>query len=173
MRLETLKQAVSDKFKIDLDNSSRKRKYVYAKKVFCKLARETGATFKEIAEEINTKHCNVLFHVNSIDVIGYEHKDKHDELIDELNLDLSIPFFDIEKAKIKKEIKQTTDNETYNRIKSVTDVISEWDIETLQEFKQTRLDPFNASLKTRVIPKTIKEVKGALVNSRYKNPVLC
>ena len=51
MRLETLKQAVSDKFKIDLDNSSRKRKYVYAKKVFCKLARETGATFKEIAEE--------------------------------------------------------------------------------------------------------------------------
>ena len=173
MRLETLKQAVSDKFKIDLDNSSRKRKYVYPKKVFCKLARETGATFKEIAEEINTKHCNVLFHVNSIDVIGYEHKDKHDELIDELNLDLSIPFFDIEKAKIKKEIKQTTDNETYNRIKSVTDVISEWDTETLQEFKQTRLDPFNASLKTRVKPKTIKEVKGALVNSKYKNPVLC
>ena len=63
MRLETLKQAVSDKFKIDLDNSSRKRKYVYAKKVFCKLARETGATFKEIAEEIKMSESSVTHHI--------------------------------------------------------------------------------------------------------------
>jgi len=96
MRLNILKQAVSDKFKVNLDESSRKRKYVYAKKVFCKLARDTGATFKTIGNEINTKHCNVLFHVNSVDVIGYEDKDKHDELIDELGLDFSKPFFDIE-----------------------------------------------------------------------------
>ena len=173
MRLEILKQAVSDKFKIDLDNSSRKRKYVFAKKVYCKLARDTGATFKAIGDEINTKHCNVMFHVNTIDTIGYKDKDKHDELIDELGLDFSQPFGDIEKVKIKKEIQQTADSETYNRIKSVTDIISEWDIETLQEFKQTRLDPFNASLKHRVMPKTIKEVKGALLNNRVKNPVLC
>ncbi|MDB4158024.1 hypothetical protein N9609_00885 [bacterium] len=173
MRLNILKQAVSDKFKVNLDENSRKRKYVYAKKVFCKLARDTGATFKTIGNEINTKHCNVLFHVNSVDVIGYEDKDKHDELIDELGLDFSKPFFDIEKAKIKKEIIRTTDSETLKRIKSITDIISEWDIETLQEFKQTRLEPFNASLKHRVMPKTIKEVKGALLNNRVKNPVLC
>lgn len=173
MRLNILKKAVSEKFKIDLDNSSRKRKYVFAKKVFCKLARDTGATFKAIGNEINTKHCNVLFHVNTIDTIGYEDKDKHDELIDELGLGLSQPFFDIEKAKIKKEITRTTDSETLNRIKSVTDIISEWDIQTLQEFKQTRLDPFNVSLKHRVKPKVIKEVKGALLTTRVKNPVLC
>jgi hypothetical protein len=173
MRLEILKQAVSEKFKIDLDNSSRKRKYVFAKKVYCKLARDTGATFKAIGDEINTKHCNVIFHVNTIDTIGYKDKDKHDELIDELGLDFSQPFFDIEKAKIKKEIQRTTDSDTLKRIKSVTDIISEWDIETLREFKQTRLDPFNTSLKTRVMPKTIKEVKGALLNNRVKNPVLC
>ena len=173
MRLDTLKKAVSEKFEVDIAIKSRKRKYVYARKVFCKLARETGATFKAIGKEIDNKHDLVLFHCNTIDVIEYKDKDKHDELIDELGLVLCKPFGNIEKAKIKKEIQQTTNNETLKRIKIVTDVISEWDIETLQEFKQTRLDPFNASLKTRIIPKTIKEVKGALLNSRVKNPVLC
>ena len=129
--------------------------------------------FKAIGKEIDNKHDLVLFHCNTIDVIEYKDKDKHDELIDELGLVLCKPFGNIEKAKIKKEIQKTTNNETLKRIKSVTDVISEWDIETLQEFKQTRLDPFNASLKTRIKPKTIKEVKGALLNNRVKNPVLC
>ena len=173
MRLDTLKKAVSEKFEVDIAIKSRKRKYVYARKVFCKLARETGATFKAIGKEIDNKHDLVLFHCNTIDVIEYKDKDKHDELIDELGLVLCKPFGNIEKAKIKKEIQKTTNNETLKRIKSVTDVISEWDIETLQEFKQTRLDPFNASLKTRIKPKTIKEVKGALLNNRVKNPVLC
>ena len=173
MRLDTLKKAVSEKFEVDIAIKSRKRKYVYARKVFCKLARETGATFKAIGKEIDSKHDLVLFHCNTIDVIEYKDKDKHDELIDELDLVLCKPFGNIEKAKIKKRIQLTTNNETLKRIKSVTDIISEWDIETLQEFKQTRLDPFNASLKTRVKPKTIKEVKGALLNNRVKNPVLC
>ena len=87
----------------------------YAKKVFCKLARDTGATFKAIGDEINTKHCNVLFHVNTIDTIGYEDKDKHDELIDELGLRFIKPFFDIEQDKIKKEITRKTDSETLKR----------------------------------------------------------
>jgi hypothetical protein len=173
MRLEILKQAVSKKFKLDISIKSRKRKYVYARKVFCKLARDTGATYKTIGQQINTNHDLVLFHCKSIDVIEYKDKDKHDELIDELDLVFSKPFRNIENAKIKKEIQRTTNSETLNRIKSVTDIISEWDIQTLVEFKQTRLDPFNASLKHRVKPKFIEEVKGALLNNRVKNPVLC
>jgi len=173
MRLDKLKKAVDKKFSLDIATRSRKRKYVYARKVFCKLARETGATFKAIGNEINTNHDLVLFHCNTIDVIEYQYKDKHDELIDELNLVFSKPFANIEKAKIKKQIAQTNTNETLKRIKCITDVISEWDIETVQEFKQTRLDPFNASLKHRVKPKQILKVKGATLNNKVKNPVLC
>ena len=179
MRLDKLKKAVDKKFGLDIATRSRKRKYVYARKVFCKLARETGATFQAIGDEINTKHDLVLFHCNTIDVIEYQYKDKHDELINELKLVFSKPFAitnrinDIEKAKIKKQIAQTNTNETLKRIKCITDVISEWDIETVQEFKQTRLDPFNASLKHRVKPKQILEVKGAKINNKVKNPVLC
>ena len=173
MRLDKLKKAVDKKFGLDIATRSRKRKYVYARKVFCKLARETGATFKAIGNEINTNHDLVLFHCNTIDVIEYQYKDKHDELIDELNLVFSKPFANIEKEKIKKQIAQTNTSETLKRIKCITDIISEWDIETVQEFKQTRLDPFNASLKHRVKPKQILEVKGAKINKKVKNPVLC
>jgi hypothetical protein len=173
MRLDKLKKAVDKKFGLDIATRSRKRKYVYARKVFCKLARETGATFKAIGNEINTNHDLVLFHCNTIDVIEYQYKDKHDELIDELDLIFSKPFANIEKAKIKKQIAQTNTSETLKRIKCITDVISEWDIETVQEFKQTRLDPFNALIKTRVKRKQILKVKGAALNNKVKNPVLC
>jgi hypothetical protein len=173
MRLDKLKLAVDKKFGLDIATRSRKRKYVYARKVFCKLARETGATFKAIGNEINTNHDLVLFHCNTIDVIEYQYKDKHDELIDELDLIFSKPFANIEKAKIKKQIAQTNTSETLKRIKCITDIISEWDIETVQEFKQTRLDPFNALIKTRIKPKQILEVKGAKISNKVKNPVLC
>ena len=72
------------------------------------------------------------------------------------------------KSKKKAETKNTI-----KEIQDVIDILSGWDIETVAEFKQTRLDPFNTSLKHRVKPKTIKEVKGAILNNRVKNPVLC
>ena len=175
MRLDKLKKAVDKKFGLDIATRSRKRKYVYARKVFCKLARETGATFQAIGNEINTKHDLVLFHCNTIDVIEYQYKDKHDELIDELKLVFSKPFTKKEKPKPKpkKQIAKTNISKTLKRIKCITDIISEWDIETVQEFKQTRLDPFNALIKTRVKRKTIPEIKGATLNKKVKNPVLC
>jgi len=170
MKLETIKQAVDKKFNLDISLNTRQRNYTYAKKVFSKLAYESGATFKEVGNVIKKSHCNILHHVNSIDVITLEDKRKHDEIIKELGLVLSKPFFNSEQDKIKKEIKT---NKTIKEIQDVIDILTGWDIETVEEFKQTRLDPFNASLKHRVKPKTIKEVKGALLNNRVKNPVLC
>jgi len=73
----------------------------------------------------------------------------------------------------EKEIKKAETTQTIKEIQDVVDVLSGWDIETVEEFKETRLDPFNKSLKHRVKPKTIEEVKGALLNNRVKNPLLC
>jgi hypothetical protein len=173
MKLEILKQAVDKKFNLDISTNSRQRNFTDAKKVFSKLGYESGATFRAVGEAIGRSHCNVLHHVNSIDTISVEYKKKHDEIIKELDLVFSKPFFNPEQKKIKKEIKNKQTNKTIKEIQDITDILSGWDIETVTEFKQTRLDPFNASLKTRVKPKTIKEVKGALLNNRVKNPVLC
>jgi hypothetical protein len=174
MKLETIKEAVNKKFGLDIALDTRQRNYAYAKKVFSKLAYESGATFKEVGNVIKKSHCNILHHVNSIDVITLEDKRKHDEIIRELGLVLSKPFFYSDQDIIKKEIKRRkTTNKTIKEIQDVIDILTGWDIETVTEFKQTRLDPFNALIKTRVMPKTIKEVKGALLNNRVKNPVLC
>ena len=173
MKLETIKEAVNKKFNLDISTDSRQRNFTDAKKVFSKLGYESGATFRAVGEVINRSHCNVLHHVNSVNTISVEYKKKHDEIIKELDLVFSKPFFNLEQEKIKKEIKNKQTNKTIKEIQDITDILSGWDIETVTEFKQTRLDPFNASLKHRVKPKTIKEVKGALLNNRVKNPVLC
>jgi len=173
MKLETIKEAVDKKFNLDISTDSRQRNFTDAKKVFSKLGYESGATFRAVGEAINRSHCNVLHHVNSVNTISVEYKKKHDEIIKELDLVFSKPFFNLEQEKIKKEIKNKQTNKTIKEIQDITDILSGWDIETVTEFKQTRLDPFNASLKHRVKPKTIKEVKGALLNNRVKNPVLC
>jgi len=173
MELEELKQAVNKKFKLDIETKTRQRNFTDAKKVFSKLAYESGATFDAIGKQINNSHCNILHHVNSANSISELYKRQHDELAKELDLTFVKHFFDPNQEEIKKEIQKTTNNKTLERIKGITDIISVWDTETIQEFKKTRLDPFNALLKTRVKPKTIKEVKGAKLNNRVKNPVLC
>lgn len=173
MKLETIKEAVNKKFNLDVAKDIRQRNFTDAKKVFSKLAYESGATFREVGEQINRGHCNILHHVNSVDTISLEYKKKHDELIQELDLVFSKPFFNPEKEKIKKEVKKKTTNKTIKEIQDVIDILTGWDIETVTEFKQTRLDPFNALIKTRVKRKTIPEIKGATLNKKVKNPVLC
>jgi polysaccharide pyruvyl transferase WcaK-like protein len=173
MKLETIKEAVNKKFNLDVAKNVRQRNFTDAKKVFSKLAYESGATFREVGEQINRGHCNILHHVNSVDTISVEYKKKHDEIIQELDLIFSKPFFNPEKEKIKKEVKKKTTNKTIKEIQEVIDILTGWDIETVEEFKQTRLHPFNALIKTRVKRKTIPEIKGATLNNKVKNPVLC
>ena len=173
MKLETIKEAVNKKFNLDVAKNVRQRNFTDAKKVFSKLAYESGATFREVGEQINRGHCNILHHVNSVDTLSVEYKKKHDELIQELDLVFSKPFFNPEKEKIKKEVKKKTTNKTIKEIQDVIDILTGWDIETVEEFKQTRLHPFNALIKTRVKRKTIPEIKGATLNNKVKNPVLC
>jgi len=173
MKLETIKEAVNKKFNLDVAKNVRQRNFTDAKKVFSKLAYESGATFREVGEQINRGHCNILHHVNSVDTISLEYKKKHDEIIQELDLIFSKPFFNPEQEKIKKEVKKKTTNKTIKEIQDVIDILTGWDIETVTEFKQTRLNPFNALIKTRVKRKTIPEIKGATLNNKVKNPVLC
>ena len=104
MKLETIKEAVNKKFNLDVAKNVRQRNFTDAKKVFSKLAYESGATFREVGEQINRGHCNILHHVNSVDTISVEYKKKHDELIKELDLIFSKPFFNPEQEKIKKTL---------------------------------------------------------------------
>ena len=172
MELHIIKQAVNNKFNLDITSDTRQRNYTYARKVFSKLAYESGSTFREVGEVIKKSHCNILHHVNSVNVISIDDKKKHDEIIKDLELVFSKPFFNSEQEEIKKEIKKAETKNTIKEIQDVIDILSGWDIETVAEFKQTRLDPFNTSLKHRVKPKTIKEVKGAILNRRLDNPLL-
>mgnify|MGYP005993807127 CR=1 FL=1 len=49
---------------VEIKNKSRKRDIVYAKKIYCNLAREKGYTFKAIGEFIGLNHATVVWHNN-------------------------------------------------------------------------------------------------------------
>ena len=85
MELEKLKQAVNKKFKLDIETKTRQRNFTDAKKVFSKLAYESGSTFDAIGKQINNSHCNILHHVNSVNSISEDYKRKHDEIAQELH----------------------------------------------------------------------------------------
>ena len=110
MELEKLKQAVNEKFKLDIETKTRQRNFTDAKKVFSKLAYESGSTFDAIGKQINNSHCNILFHVNSANSISELYKRQHDELAKELDLTFVKHFFDPIQEEIKKEIQKTTNN---------------------------------------------------------------
>jgi len=56
---------------------------------------------------------------------------------------------------------------------NVLDTISKWNEETIDNFINTRVKPYNKLIETTKPQKKIKEVKGAKLNRPVKNPVLC
>ena len=181
MTLEQLKDLIDNEYSLNIAERNRSREHSYARKVYCKLARDKGFTLQSTGESIGINHDAVYYHWRTFQTI--EDKDliiykkvkqyfKNPEVIDIKTL---------HKAEIQKYEAKITDllitidklkNNTIKEIQDVIDILSGWDIETVAEFKQTRLDPFNASLKHRVKPKTIKEVKGAILNKKLNNPLL-
>ena len=187
MTLEQLKDIIDNEYSLNIAERNRSREHSYARKVYCKLARDKGFTLQSIGESIGINHDAVYYHWRTFQTI--ENKDliiykkvkqyfKNPEVIDIKTL---------HKAEIQKYETKITDllitidklknnTSTTHKQQLVNDTVNifkEWDDETLKEFKDTRLEPFNKSLKHRVKPKTIKEVKGALLNNRVKNPLLC
>jgi chromosomal replication initiation ATPase DnaA len=70
MRLEEVRAKVLQVTNIDVKNqTSRKRAYINAKKIFCKVARTKRATFHEIGNFIGYDHSTVVWHVRDFDFI--------------------------------------------------------------------------------------------------------
>jgi len=188
MTLEQLKDIIDNEYNLNIAERNRSREHSYARKVYCKLARYKGFTLQSIGESISIKHDAVYYHLRTFqtienkDLIIYKKVKQYFKKPEVINIKT------LHKAEIQKYQKKITDlliaidklktntiekTQTIKEIQDVIDILSGWDIETVTEFKETRLDPFNKSLKHRVKPKTIKEVKGALLNNRVKNPLLC
>ena len=61
-KLKELKERVEFVTQVSIDTKARQRAIVYAKKLFCYIARERGHTFDAIGKAINHHHATIIFH---------------------------------------------------------------------------------------------------------------
>ena len=181
MTLEQLKQEIEKRYGFEISGQTRKRKVVYARKVFCKLGRIMKYTFQDIGDTIGVNHCSALYHNNTF----YCVEDSDNKIYNGILED----YFDIEeednvviledkeleyKAKIKElerkisvlEAKPTSLSE------DIIKKVDSWDFETKIEFVETRLSPFERLVKSRVKRKEPIPIKGAKIERRVNNPFL-
>lgn len=174
MTLQQLKEQLNKYYKFDISERNRQREYSYARKVYCKLAREIGYTYQALGKEIGLKHDAALYHAKDFKVVAEQDKNIYNKIILQNNLDVElcktkkIPTFNPDTIKTKKP-------KTYKEalINDIIDTIGAWNDETINNFIHTRLTPYNRLIETTKPQKKVEEVKGATLNRPVKNPVLC
>lgn len=62
LELEKIYNKVKEVTGIDIKTRNRKRQVIYAKKIYCAIARQKGHTFQSIGDYIGADHATVLWH---------------------------------------------------------------------------------------------------------------
>ena len=177
MKLKDIKQELNKYYKFDIAERNRQREYAYARKVFCRLARELGYTFQALGDEIGIKHDAAIYHYND-----FKSVDERDKIIFNLIIKdnrLPIKLCSVKrkraKAKFNPDTIKTKNPSTYKEalINDIIDTINTWEEETINNFIHTRLTPYSKLIKSTKQQKKVEEVKGAKLNRPVKNPMLC
>jgi hypothetical protein len=156
--LYKIKKDLDKLYGFDISTKTRNRKYAYARKVFCKLARlhikSYGLT--EIGGYISVKHDVVIYNLKTFNYIGESDVFIFNKLSNKyLGTDLPEEPIEIETPK---QIKKTITN-----LNGFDELLELNDSEIL-EFKETRLKPFLMMLETRKRHKKIDYVPGAIIS---------
>ena len=169
MRLKDLRKEVEDYYDIDISTNTRKQVYVDAKRVFSKIAYGLGYTYRIIGEEINLEHCTILHHVKTFNLIDNKDKILHDKILKNNDINFIKPV--AKKSKPEKVV----DPDVEHLLKEMNSYMVDWDKEVLKDFINTRVNPYRNSLSSvieRIQNENKKEVKGAILNTKVKNPFL-
>jgi hypothetical protein len=172
MTIQELKEKFDSIYGFDLADRSRKREMVEARRIYCKIGYSLGYTLRQIGETIDRKHCNVIHLLDTVYQVTETHKAIHDDLVKEFGFITN--KFNVRKLKelqLKASVK--TNKEILELIEEINNTIIKWDTNSLNNFLETRVKPYNKLIKATMPQKEIEEVKGAKLNRPVKNPVLC
>jgi hypothetical protein len=170
LRLERLKSLVEDIYGFNLSGGGRKREYVYAKKVYAKIAMDQGHTSASIGRSLNYNHATVLFYyktfhsVKPSDIEIYERiieiYEKVSDIKDE-NLSIKVKAKNgsklikakyeilISELRSKINILEINSKKEENN-KKVLDMMSGWTEDERSDFIEYRLKPYSKSIENRV-----------------------
>lgn len=183
MTLEKLKTELDSKYGFDISSKSRKRRFVYARKVYCNIARKLYCNIKKehlhtwdsIGESINISHDAAYFHFNSFEVVGDRDFRINDEIILDNKLLIEPQYnepIEVVRAKEDIEVNIEVNKEIKALVSKVNNVLFNWDVITLNDFIDNRLKPYDRLVRVKVAPKEVKNVIGAKIEKRVANPFL-
>jgi hypothetical protein len=142
MTLEKLEKLVSDKSHSNVKARNRKRHNAYAKKTFCKIARDLGFYWENIANYINIQHDNAMYHYKTFDNVYDKYKRIHNEIILDYDLDIKLVYVEeITKQMPPKPLDKDVIQES-DIIKDIKTLLSNLDHNTLIDFRDYRVKPF-------------------------------
>jgi hypothetical protein len=170
LELQRLKTLVEEFYGFEISKGGRKREYVYAKKVYSKIARDHGHTFNSISESLGHTHATILFYyktfhsIKDFDLNIYGEIIKVYKEVPELkDKDLSVGIEINDTHSLLKARYEILVSELKNRVselesktkesesnKEILDMMSEWSKKEKEDFVQFRMKPYSASLKNRI-----------------------
>lgn len=159
MELKELIQVINNKYKVDILETTRAREVVYARKVYCYIARQLKYKLHEIGRHINKKHDVVIYHLKTIDRIYNHDAIKCNEIIDEHKLHIT-------NLKAKKE------NITRYEYECVLGDLKQLDDTLLKELIETRVKPFIRLTKSRKQYNLKAQGYAPKLRNTVKNPFL-
>ena len=80
-KIRTLKEIIKEIFLVDVDEDSRKRSVVDARKVYSKILRDEGYSFETIGNSFDRDHATVIHYAKSIDSILTYDRDLREKYI--------------------------------------------------------------------------------------------
>ena len=88
---EDLLELINKKLDIDITTRSRKRKYAYARKVYCQILRKsTNLSLERIGKYVGIKHDTVIHSLKTFYVLDKSFNALYNECIYELNLNVKM-----------------------------------------------------------------------------------
>ena len=79
---------------------------------------------------------------------------------------------EIVRAKEEIEVNIKINKEIKALVSKVNNVLFNWDVNTLNDFIDNRLTPYDRLVSIKVAPKDVELVKGAKIEGRVSNPFL-
>ena len=170
MNLDELIKELNTLYGFDITQRVRQRQYSYARKVYCKLAKEAGHTLQFLGGKIGVSHDCAIYHVRTFDTITHSDKVIFNKIVRQFRLNVDL----CKMPRKKKVVKQTTlKPQNKELIKEITQVLSKWETESLMQFIGTRLMPYDKLIKATKPQIQPQKVEGAKLKRQVKNPVLC
>ena len=170
MNLDELIKELNNLYGFDITQRVRQRQYSYARKVYCKLAKEVGHTLQLLGSKVGISHDCVLYHNRTFNTVTHSDKVIFNKIVRQFRLNVDL----CKMPRKKRVVKQTTlKPQNKELIKEITQVLSKWETESLMQFIGTRLMPYDKLIKATKPQIQPQKVEGAKLKRQVKNPVLC